>query len=66
MFNRVVNDIRGLVNAQIRSIQEKENKAPKAIILVGDFGCSSYLFQTLYKEHEGRGIDVLQSDGFLP
>ncbi|KAH8725615.1 hypothetical protein GQ44DRAFT_771933 [Phaeosphaeriaceae sp. PMI808] len=65
-FEHVVSQIRALVNDQISAVEEKENKLPKGIILVGGFGSCRYIFNVLRRENELRGIEVLQSSGYKP
>ncbi|KAH6629649.1 hypothetical protein C7974DRAFT_394938 [Boeremia exigua] len=66
IFEDVTTQIRALVNEQIRAVEEKEGRLPKAVILVGGFGSCKYLHNVLETENAHRGIDVYQSKGNKP
>jgi hypothetical protein len=65
LFDKVIHQIRALVNDQIRKVEEKEGKTPSAIVLVGGFSSCQYLFQTLKTEHQNK-IQVFKSAGTKP
>ncbi|RGP77335.1 hypothetical protein FLONG3_4570 [Fusarium longipes] len=63
-FSPITAKIEALVSLQVKGIQDKYQKAPKCIILVGGFGRSRHLFKCL----QGRFVSttILQSNGNKP
>ncbi|KAF2200940.1 actin-like ATPase domain-containing protein [Delitschia confertaspora ATCC 74209] len=62
VFDFVINQIVNLVDNQIDEVQERGQRV-KAILLVGGFGSSKYMYQRLKNAHRGVGIQVLQVNG---
>ncbi|OJD32667.1 hsp70 family chaperone [Diplodia corticola] len=66
IFDPVIQKIHSLVDQQVSEIEKKGYRKPKAIILVGGFGGSDFLYQQLRREQCGRGIEILQPSGSKP
>ncbi|KAL6400259.1 hypothetical protein AUP68_15955 [Ilyonectria robusta] len=62
-FTGVFDDIDKLVDAQIHKAKDQ---GLSAIILVGGFGASPYLYTHLQDRHKLAGISILQSEGIKP
>ncbi|CAJ0545661.1 Ff.00g091340.m01.CDS01 [Fusarium sp. VM40] len=63
VFSPIIGKIENLVSRQVDTIQEKYHEAPKYIILVGGFGRSRYLFNSLENRFQST---ILQSRGNKP
>ncbi|KAH7256673.1 hypothetical protein BKA59DRAFT_490663 [Fusarium tricinctum] len=63
VFSPIIGKIENLVSRQVDTIQEKYHKTPKYIILVGGFGRSRYLFNSLENRFQST---ILQSRGNKP
>ncbi|KAG5663800.1 hypothetical protein KAF25_006385 [Fusarium avenaceum] len=63
VFSPIIGKIENLVSRQVDTIQGKYHKAPKYIILVGGFGRSRYLFNSLENRFQST---ILQSRGNKP
>ncbi|KAG9557021.1 hypothetical protein KCU71_g11127, partial [Aureobasidium melanogenum] len=60
MFDLVCNQIQNLVEKQIEDVQDNNGRV-KAVLLVGGFGSSKYLYNHLAACQRSSGIRVLQS-----
>ncbi|KAJ2991945.1 hypothetical protein NUW58_g2336 [Xylaria curta] len=65
IFDKIANQIGGLVRKQIAEVRKKTSRLPKLVILVGGFGRSPYIFKYL-KQNLGCLITVLQTRGDKP
>ncbi|KAJ2973178.1 hypothetical protein NQ176_g6757 [Zarea fungicola] len=64
VFSPVIDEISNLVRGQVEAIKDKNLQAPKFIILVGGFGSSRLLYNTLSADHPDSTI--LQGQGESP